>query len=149
MHGSWRRTKTITSFDIRVKIVLLKTWQKCSLSVLYHVRIEIFFLNWDLSLINGWSCRTNAIINSLRLRRRELIFRNLPSSTMPIYLHSPTISLDEPFFGPTKLIHPWTTIVHATLRVSAVIDKCNSWLADVTLDWRLLKVHVITKHVGL
>ena len=40
------------------------------------------------------------------------------------------------YFGPTRFIHPWTTLVHATLLVSDVIDKCNIWLADVTFDWR-------------
>ena len=46
------------------------------------------------------------------------------------------------YFGPTRLIHPWTTLIHATLRVS-VIGKCNSWLADITFDWR----HVIVTAV--
>ena len=40
------------------------------------------------------------------------------------------------YFGPTRFIHPWTTLVRATVRVSDVTDKCNSWLADVTFDWR-------------
>ena len=33
-------------------------------------------------LINAWCCLADTNINSLRLRRRELIFRNLPSNTM-------------------------------------------------------------------
>ena len=42
-----------------------------------------------------------------------------------------TISLDEPIF-----INRWTTLVHATIRISYIVDKWNSWLADVTFDWR-------------
>ena len=60
--------------------------------------------------------------------------------------------LRSTYFELTRFTHPWTTLVHATLRVSDVVDKCNSWLVDVTFDdvisyWRLL--NVITKHVGL
>ena len=36
------------------------------------------------------------------------------------------------YSGPTEFILSWTTLVHATLRVSDIIDKCKSWLADVT-----------------
>ena len=39
------------------------------------------------------------------------------------------------YFGPRRFIHPWTTLVHAMLCISDVIDKCNSWLADITFDW--------------
>ena len=46
-------------------------------------------------------------------------------------------------FGPTRFIHPWMTLVHATLRVSDVMDKCNILLADVTFDW----CHVIVTAV--
>ena len=44
------------------------------------------------------------------------------------------------YFGPTRFIHPWTTLIHVTLRVSDVIDKCNSWLADVTFNRRYAMV---------
>ena len=44
--------------------------------------IEIFFLCCELSSNNAWCCRADANINSLRLRRRELLLRNLPSDTM-------------------------------------------------------------------
>ena len=47
------------------------------------------------------------------------------------------------YFGPTRFIHPWTTLVHATLRVSDVIEKCNNWSADVTLDLTRLLNHKI------
>ena len=40
------------------------------------------FLYRDLSLINAWCCVADVNINSLRLRRRELIFRSLPSNPM-------------------------------------------------------------------
>ena len=42
------------------------------------------------------------------------------------------------YFEPTRFIHVhlWTTLAHATLRVSDVTDNWNSWLADVTFDWR-------------
>ena len=52
-------------------------------------------------------------------------------------------SLRWTYFGPTWFIYPWTTLVHATLCISDVIDKCNSRLADVTFDWR----HVIVTAV--
>ena len=42
-------------------------------------------------------------------------------------------------YGPTRFIHRWKTIVHVTLRLSDVMDKWNSRLADYTFDWR----HVI------
>ena len=58
-------------------------------------------------------------------------------SFIPQYLHF----LRWTYSGPTRFIHPWTTLVHETLRVSDVIDECNSWLADLTLDWR----HVIVQ----
>ena len=48
------------------------------------------------------------------------------------------MSLDEP-----TLDRRWTTLVHAILRVSDVIDKCNSWLADVTFDWRHVMVTAV------
>ena len=41
-----------------------------------------------------------------------------------------------PNFGPTRFIHRWTTLVHAPLRVRDLRHKWNSWLADVTFDWR-------------
>ena len=47
------------------------------------------------------------------------------------YLHS-----QNNYFGPTRFIHRWTTLVNAMLRVSDVTDKRNSWLADVTFGWR-------------
>ena len=49
-------------------------------------------------------------------------------------------------FGPTRFIHPWTTLVHATLRVSDVIEKCNSLLADVTFDWHHLMVTAVERN---
>ena len=47
------------------------------------------------------------------------------------------------YFGPTRFIHLWTTLVHATIRVSNVIDKSNCWLADLMFDW----LHVIVTAV--
>ena len=52
-----------------------------SISCLYYVRVEIFFLCCELSSYNAWCCREDANINSYRLRRRELILRNLPSTS--------------------------------------------------------------------
>ena len=42
----------------------------------------IILLYRELSLTNALCCRADANINSLRLRRRELLFRNLPSNIM-------------------------------------------------------------------
>ena len=50
------------------------------------------------------------------------------------------------YFGPTRCIHPWTILVHATLRVSYVIDTCNIWLADVTFDWRHIIVTAVERN---
>ena len=30
----------------------------------------------------------------------------------------------------------WTTLIHATLHISDVTDKCISWLSNITFDWR-------------
>ena len=49
------------------------------------------------------------------------------------------------YFGPTKFIHPWTTHVHAMLRVNNVIDECNSWLADVKFHWRQVIVAAVER----
>ena len=51
------------------------------------------------------------------------------------------------YFGPTRFIRPLTTLVHATLRVIDVIDKCNSWLADVTFDWRHVIVTAVERNI--
>ena len=56
-------------------------------------------------------------------------------------LHSPKISLEELFW--TDQVHTPMNDIYATLCVSDVIYKCNSWLANVTFDWR----HVIVKAV--
>ena len=45
---------------------------------------KYFSLLCVLSLINVMCCRAEANINSLRLRRRELMFRNLPSNAMTL-----------------------------------------------------------------
>ena len=52
------------------------------------------------------------------------------------------------YFRPTRFIHPWTTLVHATLhvRVSSVIYKCNSWLSDAKFDWRYVIVKVVERN---
>ena len=42
-------------------------------------------------------------------------------------------------------IHQWTTLVHATLRVSDVVDKCSSWFADLTFDWRHVMVTAVER----
>ena len=47
------------------------------------------------------------------------------------------------YFGTTRFIHRWTTLVHATLRIRDVTAKWNRWLADITFDWR----HVMTTAV--
>ena len=67
---------------VRGKGVHSRTLPQCKFSFLYRVRIEIIFLYCELSLINACCCRADATINSLRLRRRELIHRNLPSNSM-------------------------------------------------------------------
>ena len=51
------------------------------------------------------------------------------------YLHSTTACLIWTYFGPTRFIHRWTTVVHVMLRVSDITGKWNSWLAIVTFDW--------------
>ena len=61
--------------------------------------------------------------------------RSICAFVVHIYIFTPANNfLRWKYFGPTRFIHRWTTLVHATLRVSDVIDKCNSWLADVTFD---------------
>ena len=50
------------------------------------------------------------------------------------------------FFGQTRFIHSWTTLVHATLRVSDFIDKCNSWLDDVTFEWCHVMVTAVERN---
>ena len=50
------------------------------------------------------------------------------------------------YFGPTKFIQSWTTLVHATLRVSDVTYKCKCWLADVTFDWRHVMVTAVERN---
>ena len=67
---------------VRGKGVHSRTFPQCKFSFLYRVRIEIILLNCKLSLINACCCRADATINSLRLRRRELIHHNLPSNIM-------------------------------------------------------------------
>ena len=59
---------------VRGKGVHSRMLQQCKFSFLYRVRIEIILLYCELSLINACCCRADATINSLRLRRRELIF---------------------------------------------------------------------------
>ena len=49
-------------------------------------------------------------------------------------------------FGRTKFIHSWKTLVQAMLRVSDVIDKCKSWLADVPFDWRHAMVTAVERN---
>ena len=44
-----------------------------------------------------------------------------------IYVHSLIFTLAKNFlrwtyFGPTRFIHPWTTLMHAILRVNAIVD---------------------------
>ena len=56
-----------------------------------------------------------------------------------------TLAIRWAYFGSTRFVHRWTTIVHVTLSVSDVTDKWISWLTGVTLmdvtSWRwLLKV---------
>ena len=48
----------------------------------FYIMLEskYFFLFFSLPFIA--ECRADANINSLRFRRREFIFRNMPSSTM-------------------------------------------------------------------
>ena len=53
---------------------------KCKHLCISCVRIEIILLYGELSLISAGRCRADAIFNSLRLRCRELIHRNLPSN---------------------------------------------------------------------
>ena len=69
---------------VRGKGVHSRTLPQCIIkfSFLYRVRIEIILLYCELSLINACCYRADATINSLRLRRRELIHRNLPSNIM-------------------------------------------------------------------
>ena len=67
---------------VRGKGVHRRTLSQCKFSFLYRVRIEIILLYCELSLINACCCRADATINSLRLRRRELIHRNPPSNIM-------------------------------------------------------------------
>ena len=70
--------KHLTSGNVRIKIVHL---YPCIL-ILYNVRIEIIFpYRWimaDLHVLSGRSSN----INALRLSRRALIFRDLPSNNM-------------------------------------------------------------------
>ena len=40
------------------------------------------------------------------------------------------------YFGPTRFIHRWTTLVHATLHISNVMDNYNSWMVG-WLCWGL------------
>ena len=66
---------------------------------------------------------------------------NYPSSGQISQVHSSIFTLANNFlrwtyFGPTRFIHWWMTVVHMTLCIIEVIDKWNSWLADITFDWR-------------
>ena len=38
------------------------------------------------------------------------------------------------------------SLVHVTLRVGDIIDKCKSWLADVTFDWRHVMVMAVERN---
>ena len=52
----------------------------------------------------------------------------------PIFTLANTF-LSWTYLGQTRFIHPWTTLVHAMLHISHVMDKCNCWLDDVTFNW--------------
>ena len=56
-----------------------------------------------------------------------------------IYLPSPTTCLSWTYFGPSRFIHRWMTIIHVKLCVSDVTDKWNSWLVDVMFNWHHIK----------
>ena len=74
--------KHLTSGDVRFKIVRLSTSQYPCIFILYNVRVEIIFLTGDLSLINTCVVGQIRILIHSGLRRRELIFRDLPSNNM-------------------------------------------------------------------
>ena len=66
---------------------------------------------------------------TLRFSNQEL--HNVWSIDFMTWRWSLIIYTHQQFLGwtyvrPTRFIHPWTT------RVEDIIDKCNSWLADVT-----------------
>ena len=50
------------------------------------------------------------------------------------------------YFGRTRFIHPWMTLIQLRLCVSDVIDKCNSWLASVTFNWRHIIVMAVERN---
>ena len=56
--------KSFTTVDVRCNWSFGNHRNKCCLSFLYHVRVEIIFLNRDLSRISAWCQRANANINS-------------------------------------------------------------------------------------
>ena len=104
----------------------------CSLT-LRHVTIT------NTSVHNSWRYESIALTNKIAGKRMNI-------EKIKLYSYRFTLAnnfLRWTYFGPTGFIHPWTTLVHATLRVSDIINKCNSWLADVMFDWR----HVIVTAV--
>ena len=82
-------------------------------------------------------------VSALELKYMDLLKEKHAHVSHAVIFTRADNSLRWTCFGPTRFIHPWMTLVHATLRVSDVIDKCNSWLADITFDWR----HVIVTAV--
>ena len=85
--------KHLTSGDVRFKIVHLLTSQyPCNL-ILYTVRIEIIFLTGELSRINTCVVGQIRILIHSGLRRRELIFRDLPSNNIGIKHGFPFINV--------------------------------------------------------
>ena len=50
------------------------------------------------------------------------------------------------YFGPTRFILPWKTLIHVTFCVSDVTDKSNIWLANVMFDWRHVMVTAVERN---
>ena len=89
---------------------------------------NIFYCNADLYVFFlRLLCTQNAV-------KRPNKTNNLREVNVK-YLHSPTNSLNERLLDPRRS-YTAERLVRATLRVSDVTDKWNSWMADVTFDWR-------------
>ena len=91
---------------------------------------------WGTILQWGSAIKVSIEFPVAPIHRRDMNEKLLKATLNPkkqqliIYLAIFTLAnnfLKWTYFGPTRFILPWTTLVHATLRVSDVIDKCNSW----------------------
>ena len=123
--------------------------------IVYYQAFFFFFFSYAMLVMHGlWEkiavTNDNELMQSKSMyhSRRQMGTKHKHHGRTSIRVDSHTFTLTNNFlrwtyFGPTRFIQPWATLIHATLRVSDVIDKCNCWLADVTFDWRHVMVTAI------